>query len=182
MPQAVASRYAKALADAVLDPKNNADAGKAAVELTAFERMLAESLELRNVLHTPAVSASRKRAVISRFAEGLGLSRLVRNFLYILIDHGRIGIVGDIRQAFETELDARTGVIRADIRSAASLSESQQTSVQAELSRLTGKQVRGRFSVDPSLLGGMVARIGSTVYDGSVRTQLELMRDRLTGR
>src|SRR5262245_34324957 len=121
MPQAIASRYARALADAVLDPKNNADARATSGELGAFEHVLAESPELKSALLSPAVPPGRKRAVVSRFAGVLSLSRLVRNFLFLLIDRRRIDLIAEIRQAFETELDARMGIIRADIRSAASL-------------------------------------------------------------
>ena len=182
MPQAVASRYARALADAVLDAKSQLDARRAVSELQEFCEMLRGSAELRNVLLSPAVSAARKRAVVGRFADSIPISRLVRNFLFILIDRRRIDIADEVRQAFEAELDSRMGIVRADIQSAVPLTDPQQSFVQAQLSEVTGKQIKGRFSVDPNLLGGMVARIGSTVYDGSVRTQLELMRERLTSR
>lgn len=182
MPQAVATRYARALADAALDPKNRLDAKQALNELTVFEGMMKESADLRNILLSPAVQGSKKRAVINRFAESLPLSRLVRNFLFVLVDHHRIGMAGEIREAFEAVLDERLGVVRAEVKSAMPLEPEQQGAIQAELSKVAGKQVRCTFETDPSLVGGVVARIGSTVYDGSVRARLSSLRERLVAR
>jgi F-type H+-transporting ATPase subunit delta len=179
MPQAVASRYARALADAVLDVKSGLDAAQAKQQLRAFAEMVSGSAELREVLLSPAVSHSRKRALVSRFGSELGLSKLVRNLIFVLIDRRRIGMIDELLEAFETEVDARTGILRAKVTSAAPLDEAQRGAMQAALARLTGKQVRADFSTDESLIGGAVARIGSTVYDGSVRGQLQELRARL---
>jgi F-type H+-transporting ATPase subunit delta len=182
MPQAVAVRYAHALADAVVSPGSSLDARQALAELREFSSAVSNSTELRNVLLSPAVSNSKKRAVISRFAEALSLSRLVRNLLFVVIDRRRADILEEIADAFETALDERLGVVRADVKSAASLNAEQKSNLQQELSRISGKQVRCDFSIDPELIGGVVARIGSTLYDGSVRSQLEIMRERLVAR
>lgn len=182
MPQAIASRYAKALADSALDPKNGVEARQVLSELSTVSGMISESEDLRNILLSPAVQASRKRGVIGRFAGTLPLSRLVRNFMYVLIDHHRIGMIGEIREAYEAALDERLGIVRADVKSAAPLEAAQQTAIQAELSKVTGKQVRCSFETDPALVGGIVARIGSTVYDGSVRARLDSLRERLVTR
>ena len=182
MPQVAATRYAQALADAVLDPRSELSPQQAVTELTAFEEMFRASAELRNVLLSPAVSASRKRAVIERFAEAMPLSRLIRNFIYVIIDRRRADILDGVRQALETELDHRLGVARADVRSAAPLTGLQQQTLETELARLTSRQIRASYSVDPSLLGGVMARIGSTIYDGSVRARLDGLRSRLTSR
>lgn len=179
MAQAVASRYANALADAVFAGNSGLEPAQAAVELRTFDEMFETSPELRNLLLSPAVPAIRKRAVIARFAKTVPFSRLICNFLFVLVDHHRIGILEEIRDAFETALDARLGIVRADVQSASPLSPERQQAVQAELSRLTGKQVRCRFDLDQDLIGGVLARIGSTVYDGSVRAQLASLRDRL---
>ena len=182
MPQAVSIRYARALADAVFSPSSGLEPKQALDELRAFSAMVQDSAELRNVLLSPAVSNTKKRNVIGRFAESLPLSRLIRNLLFVIIDRRRSDLIPDIADAFETALDERRGIVRADIKSAAPLNEQQQAELQQELSRLSGKQVRGDFSTDPALIGGVVARIGSTVYDGSVRSQLESMRERLVAR
>jgi F-type H+-transporting ATPase subunit delta len=180
MPSAVASRYANALADAVL--ASGTAAPESLDQLRAFDSMSKASADLRNVLLSPAVSNTRKRAVISRFAQAIPLSPIIRNFLFVLIDRRRTGILDDIAQAYETALDQRMGIVRAEVRSAAALTDHQQSELQRELSRVSNKQVRCDFMVDPSLIGGVVARIGSTVYDGSVRTQLESLRERLIAR
>lgn len=180
MPSAVSNRYAAALADAVLDPKAGLDAGAIRQQLTDAASLVRTSPELNNVLLSPAVPASRKRAVVERLAASLEFSKLVRNFLFVLIDRRRTALLDDIRQAFEAELDTRSGLVRAQVSSAAPLDEAQQRSLEATLARLTGREVRAQFAVDPSLIGGAVARIGSTIYDGSVRGKLNELRTRLT--
>jgi F-type H+-transporting ATPase subunit delta len=182
MPQAVASRYANALVDAVQSASPPLDPRQAASELKSFEEILDGPSELRNILLSPAVPAARKRAVVKKFAEMIPLSGLVRNFIYVVIDHRRIPILGEIREAFELIVDERLGLVRAEVKSAAELADPQRNALQAELSRLTGKQVKCNYSVDPELLGGVMARIGSTIYDGSVRAQLNSLRQRLVAR
>jgi F-type H+-transporting ATPase subunit delta len=182
MPQAVAARYARALVESVLDPGSKIDPKQASSELEAFQQMLDGTSELRNVLLSPAVSSGRKRAVVAKFAEMLPLSRLVRNFLFVVISRRRINILGEIVEAYKVMLDARLGVVRADVKSAQPLRPEQQDALQLELSLLSGKQVRCDYVVDPELLGGVVAKIGSTVYDGSVRAQLNALKQRLVAR
>ncbi|HYI96761.1 MAG TPA: ATP synthase F1 subunit delta [Bryobacteraceae bacterium] len=182
MPEAVSIRYARALADAVLSPTSEVKPAQALEQLRGFSNIVDGSAELKNVLLSPAVSNTKKRAVVARFAESLPLSRLVRNFLYVTIDRRRSDRLADMAEAFEAALDERLGIIRADVESASPLNDRQQSDLQQELSRLSGKQVRCDFSIDPELIGGVVARIGSTVYDGSVRSQLESLRERLVAR
>jgi len=182
MPQAVANRYARALVDAVFAPAAGIDPKQALVELRQFSAIVEHSPELRNVLLSPAVPVAKKRAVVARFADSIPLDRLVRNFIYIILDRRRAGILNEIADAVEIALDERLGVVRADVKSALTLNDRQQIDLQQELSRVSGKQVRCDFSIDPGLIGGVIARIGSTVYDGSVRSQLENLRERLVAR
>lgn len=177
---AVATRYANALADVVTAASSAVPPPAAVSELRAFQAALQESPELHGVLLTPAVPVARKRAVVTRIAEVLGMSRMVRNFLMVLIDHRRITDVGGIADAFELVLDERLGFARAEVSSAAQLTEPQRTELAAVLERLTGKRIRARYAVDGALIGGAVARIGSTVYDGSVRGQLQSIERRLS--
>jgi F-type H+-transporting ATPase subunit delta len=100
------------------------------------------------------------------------LSTQVRNFLYVLVDRRRAGLLDEITDAFEAAVDERSGVVRAEVSSAVPLSDAQRAELAKALSDVTGKRVRCEFAVDDSLIGGVIARIGSTVYDGSVRTQL----------
>ena len=181
---AVAARYANALADVVSNPAPTADSAlppqDAVKQLRAFEAVLAESHDLREVLHTPAITLSRKKAVVGRLADLLNLSRIARNFLLVLIGHRRITLLGEILQAFEIELDRRAGYVRADISSARALGDAQRAQIGAEIEKLTGKLIRTTWTVDETLIGGVVAKVGSTVYDGSVRGSLESLGRRLS--
>ena len=141
---------------------------------------MASSPELYHALVTPVVPVARKRAVVERIAAVLKLSRTSQNFLLVLIDHRRIASLAAMVDTFEVVLDERLGFARAEVISAADLSEAQRGALNSELERLTGKRIRARYEVDGSLIGGVVARIGSTVYDGSVRAQLQDIERRLT--
>jgi len=174
---AVATRYANALAD-VVTAGGGALAGVPA-ELRTFEAAYTSSAELQNALLTPAVPAARKKAAVARIADALKLSKVSRNFLFVLIDKRRISSLSAILHSVETILDERMGFARADVSSARQMSEPQRHALTAELERLTGKRIRMHFTVDAALIGGVVARIGSTVYDGSVRGQLQTLERRL---
>jgi F-type H+-transporting ATPase subunit delta len=176
---ALASRYASALVDVATDPKSKVDPHQALRELRSFEEVLHSSAELRNALTSPSVPPARKRAVVGRIGERLGVSRVARNFLFVLTDHRRIAILPEALDAFDLLLDQRLGFARAEISSASEMDQQQRELISHELEQLTGKRVRTRFSVDGALIGGLVARIGSTVYDGSVRGRLEALSRRL---
>jgi F-type H+-transporting ATPase subunit delta len=177
---AVATRYANALADVVSPGTSAIRPDDALKELRAFEGALNESGELKNALISPAVPVGRKRAVVGRIGDLLKLSPIVRNFLYVLIDHRRIGSLTEILHSFELIMDERLGFARVQVSSARELTEAQRAALNAQLTQLTGKQIRMRFAVDETLIGGAVARIGSTVYDGSVRGQLQVLGRRLS--
>ena len=179
MASAVANRYARALVDIVMAPGSALKPEDAVPQLAAIEAVIHESPELRIALLTPAIQNSRKRAVMAKLLERTGASPLIRNFIYVVIDHRRIGVIGEIREAFELQLDERLGFVRAEVSSAAPLNEPLSAGLEAELSKLTGKRMRLRFDVDPELLGGVVARIGSTVYDGSIRGELRQLGRRM---
>jgi F-type H+-transporting ATPase subunit delta len=151
----------------------------AVAQLRAFETTLRGSPELQNALVTPAVPGSRKKAVVGRIAEILQLSRIARNFLFVLVDHRRIASLTDIIHSFELVVEERLGFARAEVRSASELTEPQRAALTRQLERLTGKRIRARYAVDVVLIGGVVARIGSTVYDGAVRGQLNSLQRRL---
>jgi F-type H+-transporting ATPase subunit delta len=176
---ALASRYASALVDVATGPKSGVDPHQVLRELRDFEKLFAESGELRNALTSPSVPPARKRAVVGRIGEKLGVSRITRNFLFVLSDHRRIDTLSEVLESFELLLDERLGFTRAEISSARELDQEQRQAVSQELERLTGKHVRMRFAVDRELVGGLVARLGSTVYDGSVRGQLQALGKRL---
>src|SRR5436190_6076488 len=175
MRSAVASRYARALVDVVTSPSSPLPPERAVDELHRFGELFAASEPLRNALSSPAVPPLKKRAVITRIAESLSLSRVVRNFLFVLTDHRRSGLIPEVVRSFETHLDEHLGILRAEVSSARELSQPQRGALSTELSKITGKTVRLQYSVDPALIGGLVTRIGSAVYDGSVRGQIEVL-------
>jgi F-type H+-transporting ATPase subunit delta len=114
-----------------------------------------------------------------RLLEPMGVLDQVRNFVYVVIDHRRGHNLASIVDGFETLLDERLGFVSAEVRSAKPITDAQRASLEAQVSRLAGKKAKLKFSSDPTLIGGVVARVGSTVYDGSVRGQLEKLRTRL---
>jgi F-type H+-transporting ATPase subunit delta len=175
----IVNRYANALVDVVLSPGSDISPAQTAVQLREFGAALRSSPDLRVLMASPAVATARKRIVIRRIADTLGFGRVARNFLLVLLDHRRAAALPEIIDAFEVILDERLGFVRADVRSAAELSAQQQQDLAARLAALAGKKVRLRPVVDPDLIGGVTARIGSTVYDGSVRGRLAGMRQRL---
>jgi F-type H+-transporting ATPase subunit delta len=176
---AISTRYAHALADVATAPGAGVRPQDVLAELERFATTLRSSAELSNALTSPAVPPARKRAVVGRLADALGLSRIARNFLFVLIDRRRIAALESVLHTFEIIVDERLGFARADVALPNELDEAQRTALSAQLERMTGKHIRMRFTVDPSLIGGVVARIGSTVYDGSVRGRLDALGRRL---
>jgi|SRR5579862_6682562 len=169
------TRYAKALLDVV--PAQEAQ--KTLEQLRSVSELISSYTDLHNALLSPAVSQSRKRAVIARLVEPMGISRMLRNFLFVVIDHRRIHELPAIAEAFDVLLDERSGFVRADVESAHDLDASQRASLETELSRLSGKRAKIAFILEPNLIGGVVARVAGKVYDGSVRGQLERLRLKL---
>jgi F-type H+-transporting ATPase subunit delta len=174
----VTNTYARAFADAVFDGRLDPD--KTLQEAQAVAEWVAESKELREVWETPSIIAEQKRAVLDAIVAREGISRLVRNFVAVLIDHGRTHFLGPIVKQFEQELNQRLGFIEAEITSAHELSQADHSNLEAQMEKLTGKKVRARYSRDESILGGAIVRIGSTIYDGSVAGQLERIRQAIS--
>ncbi len=161
-----------------MSPRQGERPEQALAGLRAFRDAVHESADLRNVLESPAVSLPRKRAVIEKLAAALQLPRTIRNFLFVLSDKRRVTLLNEVTKQFDILLDERLGFVRAEVRSAGELDGAERQNIERELSRVTNKQVRTLFTVDPELIGGVVARVGSTVYDGSVRGQLAQMARR----
>ena len=167
MPATVSLRYARALVDALTGQRT--EVPPAALEtipaqLDAFETLLRENAELRILFSTPAISTAKKLAVLAELTPRLELEPLTRNFLSVVIRH------------------ERRGVAVAEIATARPLDEAEKQELAGALAVRTGRQVRMNFSLDPALIGGVTARVGSTIYDGSVRGQLARLRaDLLAG-
>jgi F-type H+-transporting ATPase subunit delta len=180
MHSIVASRYARALADIAFDPKSQINPDVLAAEISSFNATISSSPELRMVLVSPAVPPTKKRAVTAKLAERLGLSRTAQNFLFVVIQHGRAAELKGIHESLLDAIDSRRGVVRADIFSAAELPAPEREVLEERLVSITGKKLRAIYSVDSKLLGGVLVKIGSQVYDGSVRGRLNAIGARLT--
>ncbi len=177
MVSVVASRYARALVDVVVS--TNIDGAQVLGELRSVEQLIAGAEELRIALASPAVSPSKKHAVMKRLLDEMRLTQTTHNFVYVVIEHRRAHEFSSIVDAYEQLLDERMGLVAADVRSAQALTDSQRQAIETQVSRLAGKKAKLKFSTDPALIGGVVARVGSTVYDGSVRGQLDRLKARL---
>jgi len=169
-------QYANALADIALE---QGAADPAVKQLSDFGRAYAESAELRNLLASPAVARVAKHAVVEKIAARLGASKIVRNFLFVIVDHQRTVILPEIVERFQEVIRQRMGVAEVEVRSAVELSSAQKSVVAQLLVRMTGKRVETTYALDQALLGGAIVRIGDTVYDGSLRHRLNEMRAKL---
>ena len=175
---ALTSRYARAFVDVVIG--NHLDAGAVLRELHTVCEVAGGSKDLQAVWESPAIPAAQKRSVLDAIAGREGMSRPVRNFLAVLIDHRRIQMLGQVVRDFEQEMNSRLGFAEATIESARPLEDAEKHLLEGQLEKLTGKKVRAQYSQDASLLGGAVVRVGSTIYDGSVLGQLQKIREMLS--
>ena len=179
MISVIASRYAHALVDVVTEPNSGLDVKTVGEHLGEISGAILSNSQLRAVLMSPAVPKAKKKAVMGRVADAMGLPKKLKNFLYITVDRGRVDKLAEIREAFDLALDSKLGFVRAEIASAEELNAEQRSRMEAELSRLSGKTIKATYTVDATLVGGAVARVGSTVYDGSIRGQLVKLRRQL---
>jgi F-type H+-transporting ATPase subunit delta len=174
--KALAERYAGALVDVALE---NKQADQVKQELAAFAAMVRESPELHSFLANPSIARAAKHSAIEALVARMGASRTLRNYLFVIVDQRRAAMLIEIEQAFSRLLDARQGITQAAVISATELTAQERAELSAALANLTGQKVQAQFTTDAALIGGAVVRIGSTIYDGSVRTQLERMRVRM---
>jgi len=174
---AVLGRYARAYAEVAVTYKLNPE--KTVAEFQQMADVMNSSRELRNVLQNPAVSREQKLKLLDSIIQHIGATKMLRNFLAVLIDHRRIGNIGDVVQQFRQELDRRLGIADAKVSSVRELTPAEKKSLEKELAEITGKTVRATYSEDAGLLGGVLVRVGSTIYDGSVLGRLQRMRQEL---
>jgi F-type H+-transporting ATPase subunit delta len=174
---AVLGRYARAYAEVAVTYKLNPE--KTVAEFQQMADVVNSSRELRNVLQNPAVSREQKLKLLDSIIQHIGATKMLRNFLAVLIDHRRIGNIGDVLEQFKRELDRRMGIADAKVSSVRELSSVEKKSLEQQLAAVTGKVVRATYSQDADLLGGVLVRVGSTIYDGSVQGRLQRMRQEL---
>lgn len=175
---AVTSRYARAFVDVVVGDK--LDARRIVQELKTILSTNQSSPELRKVWESPAIPAEQKRRLLDAIVKREGISKPVRNFVAVLIDHHRIALIDQVTKDFERELNSRLGFAEAQITSARELSAAERRALESQVEKLIGKKVRAQYGRDESILGGAIVQVGSTIYDGSVKGQLERIRGELS--
>jgi F-type H+-transporting ATPase subunit delta len=172
-----ATRYARALFDVA---RKESDIQQVGRELADFTRLVAGNEMLARTFSNPAIPAPRKRAVVEQLLSRAGqLSPVLSKLLLLLADRDRLALLPELAVAYETRLMDNAQVVRAQVTTAIDLPADRAAALEQGLVRATGRQVQLETRVDPSIIGGAVARIGSTVYDGSVTTQLQKVRERL---
>ena len=170
-----ANRYARAFMD-VLYPEK---AQPGLQQLQEFLSLLNEQPDARRFLENPTTAGDRRKRLLKEIFDALSLDRRVANFIGILVDRDRLPVLEEIIEAYQKLLDDRLGILRARVTAAHSLNAFEQRDLVARLEHATGKQIRMEVAVDPSLIGGVIAQVGSTIYDGSVRRQLQAFKSRL---
>jgi F-type H+-transporting ATPase subunit delta len=176
--RAAATRYARALFDVALKEGDVQQAGR---DLTAFAQLVASHESLPKVLVNPAIPAPKKKAIVEQLLARAGsVSPIVAKLLLLLADRDRFVLLPDLSAAYQHRLMDHAKVVRAEIVTAVGLPGDRVEALQQGLANVTGRQVRLDSRVDSSIIGGAIARVGSTVYDGSVTRQLEKMKETLT--
>jgi len=174
---AFAARYARAFADVVLDRK--LDAADVEQQLTDFAATFAGSKDLREVLLNPSIPTAKRVSVLDAVNSRIGCGPKVRNFLAVLISHERLSALSEMIEEFRLEMNRRLSISDAEVVTARPLQDQERAKLEREVAELAGTKVNATFRQDKSLIGGAIVRIGSTIYDGSVRGRLERLKERL---
>lgn len=177
--ETVARRYATALADVVTKTGETTSVQN---ELQVWEQLISGNENLQTALGNPAISQTDKEKVLNNLIEKTKPTKTTANFLRVLLRNNRLTEIREINEKLTSVLEERSGAVSANITSARQLSETEKSELQNNLSKLTGRSVSINFDTDESLIGGVVTRIGSTVYDGSIRTQLEELKHQMIGK
>ncbi len=172
-------RYARAFQQVAVAQNLNVDSVR--TQLSDFGKTFDDSRELREFLLNPSLAQTDKLKVLDAIAARIGVEKTVRNFIAVLMDHDRLHFLGEIVEEYSTLADEVNGISEVEIVSAKPLSDDERNLLQGKAGELAGTKVRVQWSEDAALLGGAVIRLGSTVYDGSVRGQLQQMKQHLAG-
>jgi len=176
--QMIARRYASALADVILE---RGEAKEVQHELQQWEEVLQSNAALQEVFRNPTIALDQKRAVLSKLIDRAKPRPTTTNFLKVLLQNQRLTEISEINQKLAEILDERAGMVAATVTTARPVPGDIQRNLEQRLTAVTQKKVRLNFQQDPDLIGGLVARIGSTVFDGSVRNQLQQIKERMAG-
>lgn len=174
--ETVARRYATALADVVT---KSGETETVKTELKTWEDLINSNNELHSAFANPSIAHLKKEGVLEGLLAKAKPTKTTSNFLRVLLTNSRLVDIAEINRRFASVIEERSGSVLGEITSARELSDNQKQELRTNLEKLTGKQVKLSFEIDKDIIGGVVARIGSTVYDGSVRTQLENLREQL---
>lgn len=175
--ETVARRYASALADVVL---KTGETDTVQTELKGWEQMLDANRDLHNAFYNPAIAHNSKERVLEAMIDKTGPSPTTANFLRVLLRNNRLTEIDSINEKFDSVIAERRGIVSASVTSARELSEAERADLQANLARLTGgREIKLEYRIDENIIGGAITRVGSTVYDGSVRTQLEILKNQM---
>ena len=172
-----AIRYARALLDVAV--KENGDLHLIEAQLAGFVDLFTQHPTLEKVMLNPAVPVPRKRAAIALLIERAKLTPVLAKLIALLADRDRLVLLPDLLASYRERLLDHLKVVRADVTTAVPLPADRARAVEQSLAKMTGRTVTLATRVDPSIIGGVVARLGSTIYDGSVTTQLQKMKQRL---
>jgi len=173
----VAPRYARAFAEVA--EAAGLDASAAQQQIRDFAETLAGSVDLHEFLMNPSVEIAQKLKVLDAVAGRIGIYPQVRNFLAVILEHDRLGDLHEILTEYGEIADAHAGAAEAVITSARSLNPEDRAQLEAQVAKLAGAKVRATYAEDATLLGGAVVQIGSTIYDGSLKSQLQQLKQRL---
>ena len=176
--ETVARRYGAALADVVL---KTGETETVKAELSLWAKIMDTNAELQDTFGNPVIAHAQKEKVLESLIERTRPSKTTGNFLRVLLRNNRLTAISAINERFIAELEERSDVVTAEIISARELPANEQGELKTQLEKLTGKRVNMDFQIDQNLIGGVVTRIGSTVYDGSVRTKLNTLKEQLAG-
>jgi F-type H+-transporting ATPase subunit delta len=172
-----APRYARAFAEVVESAR--LDASEVERQMRDFSETLAGSNELHGVMENPSIEMASKLRVLDGIATRIVMFFQVRNFIAVIVEHHRLGEIEEILAGYRELIDEHAGATEARITSARPLNAEDRAQLEAQIAKLAGARVRARYAEDATLLGGAVVEIGSTVYDGSLRAQLQQLKQRL---
>lgn len=174
---AIANRYARALAEVSFKLGQHEAVER---ELEQFGQLLDGNRELSAFYEDPAVGAARKKAATSQLLARLGFCKTADNFIHVLVERNRMGHFNEVLQAFRQAIRDRLGIVEVGVTTSTEISQALREQLSRAMEQASGKRVQLRFRIDPQILGGVIARVGDTIYDGSVRQQLQQMKERLS--
>lgn len=174
---AIANRYARVLAEVSFKLGRHEAVER---DLEQFGELLARHRELSAFYEDPAVSVARKKAATSQLLARLNFCKTAANFIHVLVERDRMGYFKEMLEAFRHGIRERLGIVEVGVTTSTEIGQTLRDQLGRALEQLSGKRVQLRFRIDPQILGGVITRVGDTIYDGSVRQQLQQMKERLS--